>query len=195
LYKLNNVVRASKNLVAQFTLRRITRAANKQAASFDYYNDDFTENERDILDRCLSSYIELSLGRPPDNESEEHVLGMLMGRLPIDTVSMETYIKWQAAKTRHDNPNDHETTGAVFSDLTLTLKTVRSGFSGLRARTTADASALLAAMLSTDLSRPISAWTERTFEGAATIYDKSADAIYNSSHEGGALHRLLVVSV
>jgi len=50
--------------------------------------------------------------------------------------------------------------------------------------------AMLAVITSTDVSKTISKWTEKIFEGPATIYDKAADATYNRTHEGGALHRL-----
>jgi hypothetical protein len=162
--------------------------------SFDYHTDDFTKNEQKFLDRWLNSYVELDVGRPPTRKIEEHILDMLDGRLPIDTVGMETYIKWQSAKFQHDNPtNDPDgrpPSGGAFADLGFSLSTMNSQFADLKARATADASALLAVIISSDFSRTISAWTERTFEGAATIYDKSADAIYNTTHEGGALHRL-----
>ncbi len=44
-------------------------------------------------------------------------------------------------------------------------------------------------MISSDLSRSVNGWVERTFEGAATIYDESADLVFNTTNEGGALHR------
>ena len=166
------------------------RLCGKHSASFDYHNNDFTSDEQKFLDRWLSSYIELDDGRPPTRKIEEHILDMLVGRLPIDTIGMETFIKWQSAKDRHENPDDDKSSSGAFPDLQLTLKAMNSQFTDLKTRATADASALLAVIISSDFSRSISDWTERTFEGAATIYDKAADAAYNTTHEGGALHRL-----
>ena len=161
--------------------------AKRQANIFDYHTDDFSSDEQAFLDRWLISYIELEAGRPPSRITEENILAMLKGQREIDTVGMETYIKWQSACQQPDNPNN---TGGTFNDLQLSLKVMASQFTSLKARAAADASSLLAVMISSDLSRSVSDWTERTFEGAATIYDKAADYDYNMTHEGGALHRL-----
>ena len=171
---------------------RIIRSAAKQVASFDYHTEDFTKHEQGFLDRWLRSYIELAEGRSPDQDSkiELKILDMLEGRLPIDTNGMETYIKWQAAKFRHEHLDKGAPTGGAFAGLQLSLNAMSSHFADLKARATADASALMAVMISSDFSRSISAWTEDVFGGAATIYDKAADTAYNTLHEGGALHRL-----
>jgi hypothetical protein len=188
--------RTSKRMFGKITKRKIERDAKKLAASFEYHIEDFSESEQGFLDRWLISYIELDKGRPPSKrtpkmeKTEEHILDMLEGRLPIDTIGMETYIKWQAAKFRHDNPDDGASSGGAFTDLQLSLNALTNQFSNLKARATADASALLAVMISSDYSRSISAWTERTFEGAPTYIDKIIDAPYNLTHEGGPLHRL-----
>jgi hypothetical protein len=154
---------------------------------FGYRTNQFSLDEQNFLDRWLTSYIELDTGRPPARKTEEHILDMLEGRLPIDTVGMETYLKWKSASQA---PNDPDGSDGTFADLQTSLKTIRKKFTNLELRATADASSLLAVMISSDLSRLVSGWTERTFEGAATIYDKSADLVYNTAREGGALHRL-----
>jgi hypothetical protein len=190
--RFEGIVSASKSVNKRIADRRIIRLAAKQIASFDYHTDDFSKHEQGFLDRWLSSYIELDMGRTPDPERkiEMKILDMLEGRLPIDTIGMETYFKWQAAKSRHDKQNDGTLRGRAFADLQLSLNAMTSQFADLKTRATADATALLAVMISSDFSRSISAWTENVFDGAATIYDKSADAVYNATNEGGALHRL-----
>ena len=152
---------------------------------FDFHTGDFTKDEQKFLDRWLLSYIELGEGRPPKRKIEEHILDMLEGRLPIDTIGMETYIKWQSAKARYERQTD-----GTFTDFKLTLKTVRNQFTDLKTRATADAAVLLSVMLSTDLYKPIISWTERAFAGAKTIYDVKIDAEYIMTHVGGPLHRL-----
>jgi hypothetical protein len=189
--RFEGIVSASKRLNKRIADRRIIRFAGKQVASFGYHTDDFSKHQKGFLDRWLSSYIELDMGRTPDPESkiEKNILDMLEGRLPVDTIGMETYVKWQAAKFRFENPNDGSPSGSAFAGLQLSLNAMGIQFANLKARATADATALLAVMLSSDLSGSISAWTERVFDSAATIYDKAADAAYNAAHEGGALHR------
>jgi len=70
------------------------------------------------------------------------------------------------------------------------VRFVKSQISDLKNSVKKDGAAMLAVILSTDISKPLIKWTEKLFEGTATIYDKSADATYNLGHEGGALHRL-----
>jgi len=179
------------------------KKASKLAASFDYHTDDFTNHEQGFLDQWLNRYIELELGHPANRETEyklrneENILAMIKGQMPIDKVGMETYIKWKSASKQHVNLGDPNNSGDdpydfgnTFTDLQLSLKIMNGHFYNLTVRAKADASSLLAVMISSDLSRSINSWTEHTFEGAATIYDKSADLVYNTTHEGGALHRL-----
>ena len=63
-------------------------------------------------------------------------------------------------------------------------------FSNLKNSVKNDGAAILAVILSSDISKILNKWTEKVFEGTATIYDKAADANYNLNHEGGPLHRL-----
>ena len=194
--QLRKVGRVSKRIWGNIAVKRKGREAKKRAVSFEYHTDDFTKSEQGFLDQWLTSYIELDNGRAPTKrtrhkeKTEKHILDMLEGRLPIDTIGMETYIKWQSAKFQHDHPDDRPPSGGAFTDLQLTLKTMTNQFANLRARATADASALLAVIISTDFSKSISAWTERTFEAAPTYIDKFIDAPYNLTREGGSLHRL-----
>jgi hypothetical protein len=164
----------------------IKKEAEAQLNSFDFHTPDFTKNEQRFLDQWLCKYIELELGRPPSRKIEEHILDMLEGRLPIGTIGMETYLKWKAAKAAEEKPFFKDR----YEDLKLTLGAVSGDMSKLKDRASANGSALLASVLSTDISRTVSHWTEELFEGTATIYDKAADVVYLATHEGGGLHRL-----
>lgn len=193
-----SIYNASKKLYEKLIRERFKRSEKEEVSSFDFHTEAFSRNEQQFLDRWLQSYIELDNGRPPSRKIEEHILEMLEGRLPIDTIGMETYIKWKSANQWHDisnykprsGPNDKPLSGGAFADFQLSLNEITNQFEDLKSRATADAAALLAVLISSDFSKSISGWTESTFEGAATIYDKAADAVYNTAHEGGALHRL-----
>ena len=43
---------------------------------------------------------------------------------------------------------------------------------------------------STDYSREFENWFGELTESTATIYDKAVDEVYNTTHQGGWLHRL-----
>ncbi len=95
---------------------------------FDYHTDDFSRDEQSFLDRWLISYIELEMGRPPNRKIEENILAMLRGKRPIDTVGMETYIKWESAHQRHNKLTGQSNSGGAFNDLQAFLKVMPSNF-------------------------------------------------------------------
>ena len=78
-------------------LSPIEQAASTKAALLDYHNPNFTKRESTFLESWLTSYIELDMGRPPKKKTEYHIVEMLAANAPIDTIGMETYLKWQSA--------------------------------------------------------------------------------------------------
>jgi|GEM_PF-6655644 len=67
------------------------------------------------------------------------------------------------------------------------VRFVKSQISVLKNSVKKDAAAMLAVILSTDISKPLIKWTEKLFEGTATIYDKAADAIAHIINVDGEL--------
>jgi hypothetical protein len=186
------------------------------AQSFDYHVDDFTVDEKGYLDQWLCRNIELEQkARSPKGKIESHMLDMLEGKVPIDKFGVEAYLKWKAAKEADDYGVFLDDDQAPFNDEPFDpagnngkalkrylaqsryeatrdfLKDLRGRARGLGKRVSEPA-LWAAAALSTDFSRKFTEWTEWVSQAAPTVYDKSVDAVYNATREGGSeLHRLI----
>ena len=108
--------------------------------------------------------------------SKKQTLGALKAYLHQGDRAARTYAYLSDLKTRKKFKDD--------------VRFIKSQIPNLKNSIKKDGAAMFAVILSTDISKPLIKWTEKLFEGTATIYDKAADATYNLGHEGGALHRL-----